>query len=79
MSKKEKAPLWLVLAVLILTGAALFSLLPRRAALLPAKQHCRYPRHHAGQDNTWRGNGRGFRPGLHPDAEPRSGAGAGGL
>ena len=32
MSKKKKRPLWLVLAVLILTGAALFSLLPRRAA-----------------------------------------------
>ena len=32
MSKKKKRLLWLVLAVLILTGAALFSLLPRRAA-----------------------------------------------
>lgn len=32
MSKKKKRLLWLVLAVLILTGAALFSLLPRRGA-----------------------------------------------
>lgn len=32
MSKKKKRLLWLVLAVLILAGAALFSLLPRRAA-----------------------------------------------
>lgn len=32
MSKKKKRLLWLVLAVLILTGAALFSLLSRRAA-----------------------------------------------
>ena len=32
MSKKKKRLLWLLLAVLILTGAALFSLLPRRAA-----------------------------------------------
>lgn len=32
MSKKKKRLLWLVLAVLLLTGAALFSLLSRRAA-----------------------------------------------
>ena len=32
MSKKKKRLLWLVLAVLISTGAALFSLLPRRGA-----------------------------------------------
>ena len=32
MSKKKKRHLWLGLAVLRLTGAALFSRLPRRAA-----------------------------------------------